>query len=138
MLCKNRMLYGGDQMKKKQNEILKNKILKHAMSKKKALNDFPFDEETEVIKVMGKIFLLVNNEEPFEISLKCNPMKSIELRELFEFITPGYHLNKKHWITVTVNNSMPIEFFFELIDHSYEEVVKKLTKEKKGELLEDN
>jgi len=132
------MFVGGAQMKKNQNEILKIKILKYAMSKKRAVSEFPFDEETEVIKVMGKIFLLVNNEEPFEISLKCNPMKSIELRELFAFITPGYHLNKKHWITVTVNNSMPIEFFFELIDHSYEEVVKKLTKEKKGELLEDN
>lgn len=125
-------------MKKSQNEILKNEILKYALSKKKAVSDFPFDEVTEVFKVLGKIFLLVNSEEPFEISLKCNPMKSIELRELFEFITPGYHLNKKHWITVTVNHSMPIEFFYELIDHSYEEVVNKLTKEKKGELQEDN
>ena len=125
-------------MKKSQNENLKKTILKYATSKKKAVSDFPFDEVTEVIKVMGKIFLLVNSEEPFEISLKCNPMKSIELRELFEFIRPGYHLNKKHWITVTLNDSMPIEFFYELIDHSYEEVVKKLTKEKKEELLEDN
>jgi len=125
-------------MKKNQNEKFKITILKYALSKKKAVSDFPFDEETEVLKVMGKIFLLVNSEEPFEISLKCNPMKSIELRELFEFIRPGYHLNKKHWITVTLNNSMPIEFFFELIDHSYDEVVKKLTKEKKGELLKDN
>ncbi|MGB4590508.1 MAG: MmcQ/YjbR family DNA-binding protein [Clostridiaceae bacterium] len=123
-------------MKKSQNENLKKTILKYALSKKKAVSEFPFDEETEVIKVMDKIFLLVNNEEPFEISLKCNPVKSIELRELFEFITPGYHLNKKHWITVTVNRSMPIEFFFELIDHSYAEVVKKLTKVKKEELLE--
>lgn len=125
-------------MKKSQSEDLKKTILNYATSKKRAVSDFPFDEVTEVIKVMGKIFLLVNNEEPFEISLKCNPMKSIELRELFDFIRPGYHLNKKHWITVTLNNSMPIEFFYELIDHSYEEVVKKLTKEKKQELLEDN
>jgi len=135
-MCKIEWFNGGDRMKKSQNENLKKTILKYALSKKEAVSDFPFDEVTEVIKVMGKIFMLVNNDEPFEISLKSNPMKSIELRELFEFITPGYHLNKKHWITVTVNNSMPIEFFFELIDHSYDEVVKKLTKEKKEELLE--
>lgn len=135
---KSNATFGGDKLKKSKSEDFKKTIISYAMSKKKAVSDFPFDEVTEVIKVMGKIFLLVNNEEPFEISLKCNPMKSIELRELFEFIRPGYHLNKKHWITVTLNNSMPIEFFYELIDHSYEEVVKKLTKEKKQELLEDN
>lgn len=129
-------LSGEDPMKKSHNEDLKKTILTYATSKKKAVSDFPFDEVTEVIKVMGKIFLLVNSEEPFEISLKCNPMKSVELRELFEFIRPGYHLDKKHWITVTLNNSMPMEFFYELIDHSYEEVVKKLTKDQRQELLE--
>lgn len=103
-----------------------------------AISCFPFDEETEVIKVAGKIFLLANNEEPLEISLKCNPYKAIELREMFDFIKPGYHLNKKHWITVTITEEMPMGFFFDLIDHSYGEVVRKMTRAEREELEKED
>lgn len=115
---------------------LKKEILDYAKSKEKAYGDFPFDEVTEVVKVMGRIFLLVNEEEPLEISLKCDPFRSVELRSIFGFIRPGYHLNKKHWITVTVDGKMEKGFYFELIDHSYEMVVKKMTKAERMSLLE--
>jgi predicted DNA-binding protein (MmcQ/YjbR family) len=115
---------------------LKKEILDYAKSKEKAYGDFPFDEVTEVVKVMGRIFLLVNEEEPLEISLKCDPFRSVEMRSIFDFIRPGYHLNKKHWITVTVDGKMEKGFYFELIDHSYEMVVRKMTKAERMSLLE--
>ncbi|MBP1920937.1 MmcQ/YjbR family DNA-binding protein [Youngiibacter multivorans] len=109
-------------------------IMGHALSKKKAVSSFPFDDTTEVFKVSGRIFMLVNNEEPFEISLKCDPQRAVELRSMFGFIRPGYHLNKKHWITVVVDGSMGIGFYEELIDHSYLQVVNKLTRAERDEL----
>lgn len=125
-------------MKKTKNKYSRESILGYAKSRKMAQSCFPFDEETEVIKVAGKIFLLANSEEPLEISLKCNPSKAIELREMFDFVKPGYHLNKKHWITVTITEEMPMEFFFDLIDHSYEEVVKRMTRVEREELAKED
>ncbi|ETA81016.1 MmcQ/YjbR family DNA-binding protein [Youngiibacter fragilis] len=115
-------------------ENYRDMIIGHALSKKRAVSSFPFDDTTEVFKVSGRIFMLVNKEEPFEISLKCDPQRAVELRSMFGFIRPGYHLNKKHWITVAVEGSMGIGFYEELIDHSYQQVVNKLTKSEKDEL----
>lgn len=112
----------------------RDRIIEYAHLKKGSESSFPFDEVTEVFKVSGRIFMLVNNEEPFEISLKCDPQRAVELRSMFGFIRPGYHLNKKHWITVSIDGSMDIGFYEELIDHSYLQVVSKLTKAERAYL----
>jgi predicted DNA-binding protein (MmcQ/YjbR family) len=97
--------------------------------KKGVTEDFPFDEETLVFKVMGKIFLLASLESiPLQINLKCDPEKVVELREEYEAVQPGYHMNKKHWNTIVVDGSVSIKKIFEWIDDSYNLVVAGLKK----------
>ena len=97
---------------------------------------FPFDEKTLVWKVMGKMFALTNiTEEVLRVNLKCDPERSIELREEHPEIIPGYHMNKKHWNTLIIGEGgLEQSLILGLIDHSYELVVKSLTKAKKEEL----
>ncbi|MDD8018887.1 MAG: MmcQ/YjbR family DNA-binding protein [Bacteroidota bacterium] len=91
--------------------------------------DFPFDDEVLVFRVFDKIFALTNvNILPFRINLKCDPKRAIELRERYEAVQPGYHMNKKMWNTVFVEGGIPDKLIYELIDHSYDEVVKTLPK----------
>jgi predicted DNA-binding protein (MmcQ/YjbR family) len=101
----------------------------YCLSKKAVTEDFPFDESTLVFKVMGKMFALTGlNVEEFRVNLKCDPEYSIELREEYEDIIPGWHMSKKHWNTVYFENGLEMSFLCELIDHSYDLVVKKLKK----------
>lgn len=102
----------------------------HCLAKPGAVTeDFPFDEEVLVFKLFGKIFLLTNvNGVPFTMNLKCDPERAIELRERYPAIEPGYHMNKKRWNTVTVDGSLSDAKVRELIDHSYDEVAKRLPK----------
>ena len=99
---------------------------------------FPFDEDTLVFKVMGKMFALASiTDQPFRINLKCDPEWAIELRDEHQEITPGWHMNKKHWNTVVVGEgSLDQSLILKMIDHSYDLVVKSLTKAKKMELEE--
>ena len=83
---------------------------------------------------MSKIFCLTNLEPPISINLKCNPEKAQELREKYEGVIPGYHMNKRHWNTVYLNSNIEGEKIFEWIDHSYELVAGGLTKKEKSEL----
>ena len=111
------------------------------IAKKGVTEHFPFDESTLVFKVMDKMFLLtgLNNWEKGEskVNLKCNPEKAIELREEYEGIIAGFHMNKKHWNTVSINSSdVPDNFVKELINHSYDLVVSGLTKKLQKELEE--
>lgn len=108
----------------------------YCLSKKGVTESFPFDEHTLVFKVMGKMFALCGLErQPFQVNLKCDPERAIELREEYESsIIPGYHMSKKHWNTVFPNTTFSDDFFFELIDHSYDLVVSGLTKKLKEEL----
>ncbi|MEO6943110.1 MAG: MmcQ/YjbR family DNA-binding protein [Lacisediminihabitans sp.] len=88
-----------------------------------AIETFPFGEETSVFKVSGndKVFALsALAGEPLTVSLKCDPEDSIALREEFAEITPGYHLNKKHWISVVLNGTVPGELVEQLIRGSHE------------------
>lgn len=104
-------------------------IREYCLKKKGVTEDLPFDEETLVFKVMGKMFLLVSLEKvPLQINLKCDPEKAVELREQFESVQPGYHMNKKHWNTVTIDGSIPKKELFEWIDNSYNLVVSGLKK----------
>ncbi len=97
--------------------------------KKGVTEEFPFDEDTLVFKVMGKMFALTSLERlPVSINLKCDPERAIELRESYEAVQPGYHMSKKHWNTVICDGSIPDAEIRELVDHSYDLVVKGLKK----------
>jgi len=107
----------------------------YILSKQGVTFDYPFDEVTRVYRIAEKMFALTSEKEPVRVNLKCDPIYALELRSLYEGIIPGYHMNKKHWNTVTVQDSdVDEETVKELIDHSYELVYKSLTKKKREAL----
>ncbi|MCB0506684.1 MAG: MmcQ/YjbR family DNA-binding protein [Bacteroidetes bacterium] len=111
------------------------KIRAYCLQKKAVTEGFPFDENTIVFKVMGKMFLLMDiNEIEISVNLKCNPELAIALREKYESVQPGYHMNKQLWNTVYYTGEFPEREFWEMIDHSYDEVVQKLSKKTQQEL----
>lgn len=89
---------------------------------------FPFDSKTLVFKVAGKMFALTKIDLFESVNLKCDPEYAIELRETFQGIQPGYHMSKKHWNTVSITSDVPDKLLLELVDQSYDLVVKSLTK----------
>jgi predicted DNA-binding protein (MmcQ/YjbR family) len=92
-----------------------------------AAETYPFGAETAVYKVGGKMFALVpTNADPPRISLKCDPDWSEVLREAYAAVSPGYHLNKKHWNTIVLDGTIPDDELEELIEHSYGLVVESL------------
>ena len=101
-------------------------IRSYCLSKPGSEESFPFDDTTLVIKVGGKIFILISLEGDFSINLKCDPILAIELREEHPSISPGYHMNKKHWNTVYPDGSLPKKLLLEMIDHSYNLVFQSL------------
>lgn len=103
----------------------------YCIKKKGVTEEFPFDENTLVYKVMGKIFVLTNPDLFTSINLKCQPEVGADLRERYEGVRQGYHMNKKHWITVLMDGSIPERELTGWIDESYNLVVKKLTKSQK-------
>ncbi len=106
----------------------------YCMSKKGVEETFPFDKETLVFKVMGKMFALTGLEHPeFRVNLKCDPDRAIELREQYPAIQPGWHMSKKHWNTVYFEEDLEDAFLRELIDHSYNLVVKGFSKKLREE-----
>lgn len=106
----------------------------YCLSFKGATEDLPFDENTLAFKVKGKIFALTDIDLFDSINLKCDPEEAIELRERYEGITPGYHMNKRHWITVRTDGSVPSRLIYELTEKSYKLVVGKLPKNIKNTL----
>ena len=107
----------------------------YCFGKSAVSESFPFDNRTLVFKVAGKIFALTDIECFDSVNLKCNPEMAIELREKHAFITPGYHMNKKHWNTVIFEGgSIPRKELLWLLDHSYEQVVKGMPKKLQQEL----
>lgn len=103
-------------------------IREYCLSKPYTEEGFPFDEDTLVFKVFGKMFLLISLSNPDSINVKCEPELAIELREKYSEVIPGYHMNKKLWNTVFVNGSIKSKELKGMIDHSYQEVVKTLPK----------
>lgn len=104
------------------------------LSKPHVTEGFPFDEKTLVFKVAGKLFALTGLESyPASVNLKCNPDRALDLREEYEQIRPGFHMNKKHWNTIAYE-SLPDQFIKELIEHSYDLASKSLTKKVQKEL----
>jgi len=97
----------------------------YCLQKNDVTECFPFDEQTLVFKVKGKMFALTDLMESFSINIKCDPDKAIELREHYSCVLPGYHMNKKHWNTIIIDGSIPDKLLKEWIDHSYDLVVHK-------------
>ncbi|HEY0656144.1 MAG TPA: MmcQ/YjbR family DNA-binding protein [Chryseosolibacter sp.] len=107
---------------------------KHCLAKKGVTEEFPFGEETLVYKVMGKMFALTDLESFESINLKVDPETGEELREKYSSVLPGYHMNKKHWITVLMDGSIPDKKVLEWVDNSYQLVASALTKSQKSAL----
>jgi predicted DNA-binding protein (MmcQ/YjbR family) len=100
-----------------------------------AVEEFPFGPETSVFKVGGKMFALSGLERrPLQVSLKCEPDLADQLRRAHEAISPGYHLNKRHWNTVTLDGSLPDRMVRDLIEDSYDLVVAGLPRAKRATL----
>ncbi|MPR36428.1 MmcQ/YjbR family DNA-binding protein [Salmonirosea aquatica] len=96
----------------------------------------PFGEETLVFKVKDKIFLLTSlDAEKLSFNVKCEPEKAQELRERYPFVQPGYHMNKKHWNTITAESSVHDDLYLDWIRHSYDRVVAGLPSKQRAELL---
>ena len=115
-------------------------LREYCLSKKGTTEEFPFDENTLVFKVLNKMFVLapLNKWEKGEavITLKCNPDYTIELREQFRSVYPGPYVSNKHWNTIDIyKGELKPKFIFELIDHSYDMVVKGMTKKMRDSLL---
>ena len=98
-------------------------LREYCLSKTGVTESFPFDENTLVFKVAGKMFLLTDLVDDFSMNVKCDPEKAIELREHYSSVLPGYHMNKKSWNTVLIDGSITDELLLEWIDDSYRLVV---------------
>lgn len=117
-------------------------LYEFCLNKKGVTEHFPFDEDTLVFKVGGKMFALASLSEWEKgnpsVNLKCDPERAEELRAEHDDIQPGYHMSKVHWNTVKVNRNLSDKFLKELIDHSYDLVFKSLTKKIQREVLHSN
>jgi predicted DNA-binding protein (MmcQ/YjbR family) len=107
---------------------------RHCIAKKGVTEEFPFDENTLVFKVMGKMFSLTGVDAFDSINIKVDPEIGIELREKYPSVKPGYHMNKKHWITVVMDGTVPDKRILQWIDNSYQLVCASLTKSQKAAL----
>jgi len=106
----------------------------YCLAKQGVTESLPFDNNTLVLKVMGKIFTLAKIEEFQSINLKCDPEMAIKLRERYNAVLPGFHMNKKHWNTVVINQDVADMLLNQWIDDSYGLVVKSLPKNLKTDL----
>jgi predicted DNA-binding protein (MmcQ/YjbR family) len=114
----------------------KSQIESHLASFKGAESSSPFGPEALVFKVMNKMFALVSQqEEPTRVTLKCRPADAETLVAEYESIIPGYYMNKKHWITLSMTDEIPQQMLIDLSNESYRLVVEKLTR-KERELLQ--
>jgi predicted DNA-binding protein (MmcQ/YjbR family) len=95
----------------------------------------PFGPNTDVYKVAGRVFvILAGQSDPPSVSLKCEPSLAVHLREQYEAVTPGYHLNKRHWNTIALDGSVPAEEIADLVEHSYLRVIASLPKATRSRL----
>lgn len=111
-------------------------LREYCLAKPGVTESFPFDEVTLVFKVGNKVFALLNTESrPTTLNLKCDPERAVQLREEYAAVTPGFHMNKVHWNTVTVDGSVRSSEIQAWIDHSYELVRKSLPKAVREQLI---
>lgn len=105
------------------------------LSLKASEESFPFDDNILVFSVKGKMFCLVNITKYEFINIKCDPEEAVELREQYAEVTPGWHMNKKHWNSVQINRKISDKLLRKWIFNSYELVVKRLPKKVQEELF---
>ena len=104
----------------------------YLLSKPEALEDYPFGPDAAVFKINAKMFALLHEKDNVaRINLKCDPAEAVILRDIFESVLPGYHMNKTHWNTLLLDGSIPAEEIERMIDHSYALVVKGLPKKER-------
>ena len=114
---------------------LRDRVIAAYSAKPGSVEDYPFGDEVAVFKVAGNMFALVAlSPAPSSVSLKCDPDLAAGLRRRYAAITAGYHLNKRHWNTVTLDGSVPGDELLDLIDHSYELVVARLPRAERAKL----
>lgn len=108
----------------------------YCLKKKSVTEELPFGPDVIVFKVKGKAFLLLPlDTEQLQFNVKCDPDLAVELREEYDCVKPGYHMNKKHWNTVEVDGTLNSKQMKQMIDHSYELVVQSLSKKQQEGLL---
>ncbi len=106
------------------------------LSKNRAKKEFPFGDDVMVFKVINKMFALIPlDDDTLKINLKCDPQDALAYRDIYKCVNPGYHMNKKHWNTITLDGTMSDDILIEMINDSYDLVVDKLTKKEKAQLL---
>ena len=109
----------------------------YCLKKPGTMETTPFGPDDIVFKVEGKMFAIAAlMEVPPRVNLKCDPDLALELRDRYEQVTPGYHMNKKHWNTVEIESGIPAAELRKMIDHSYELVVKSLPRKAREKLLQ--
>lgn len=110
-------------------------IRQHCLLKPGVTEDFPFDESVLAFRVMGKIFLLTNIDAfPQSFNVKCEPELAVDLRDQYDAVQPGYHMNKKHWNTIILDGTVEDALLIEWIDHSYARVAAGLTRAQRDQL----
>ena len=116
------------------------KFYEFCLAKKGVTEHFPFDEDTLVLKVGGKMFALTSLKQwelgAPSVNLKCDPERALELRAAYECVQPGYHMSKVHWNTVALNGDVSDKFLREMIADSYNLIIKSLTKKIQQEIAE--
>lgn len=112
-------------------------LREYCLKKAGVSESLPFGEDTLVFKVGNKMFCLCSLKIPFTINLKSEPSKAIELREEYDEIKPGYHMNKKHWNTINLEGNLSNAFITKLIDDSYNLVFNNLTKKEQSKISYD-
>ena len=114
-------------------------IREYFLSKKGATESTPFDDVTLVFKVQNKMFGLLPLDSAkdgnLSINVKCDPEKAIQLREEFHFVKPGYHMSKKHWNTIIIQEPISKQHIKDWIDDSYNLIVAKLSRKLREELI---
>jgi predicted DNA-binding protein (MmcQ/YjbR family) len=109
-------------------------LREYCLSKVCSTEGLPFGETTLVFKVKNKMFALLNLEEPHSVNLKCDPDLAIDLRERYQSVLPGYHMNKRYWNTIILDGQVSVKLVCEWIDHSYDQVKAGLSKRDKAAL----
>jgi predicted DNA-binding protein (MmcQ/YjbR family) len=110
----------------------------YCLLKPGATEGFPFGEDTLVFKIGGKIFLITGLNDGDRFNVKCDPELAVDLRERYTEVLPGYHMNKKMWNTVFMNGTLTFKQLHEMIDHSYDLIVKSLPKKIQDEIIAAN
>ena len=106
-------------------------LREYCLAKKATHEGFPFDQTTLVFKVVDRMFAVIDLEQPDHMTLKCDPDYALELRDRYHSVEGAFHFNKKYWNQVALDGDVPDELLRRLIDHSYEEVLKKFTRKQK-------